>query len=107
MALTQIEKDLVAMFRLMKDDGRFEDKAVLPVLVMLKTDEMKMKLMEYMLAVDESGEVLTQKMVVQEACRIFDAMTPPEEKSAAAQNACGDCADCCPDCGTDCGGCLS
>lgn len=105
MALNQIEKDLVAMFRLMKDDGRFEDKAVLPIMVMLKTDEMKMKLIEYMLAVDESGETLTQEMVVKEACRIFDVMTPQEEKSAAAQAAdCGDCSSCCSDCG---GGCLS
>lgn len=105
MALTQIEKELVSMFRMMKDNGHFEDKAVLPILVMLKTEEMKLKLMEYMLAVDDSGETLTQEMVVKEACRIFDEMTPKEEKSAAAQAAeCGDCSSCCSDCG---GGCLS
>ena len=96
MALSQIEKDLVAMFRIMKDDGRFEDKAVLPVLVMLKTDEMRMKLMEYMLAVDDSGEVLTQEMVVKEACRIFDAMQPKDDK---------DCSQAKDSCGFDCSGC--
>lgn len=96
MALSQIEKDLVAMFRIMKDDGRFEDKAVLPVLVMLKTDEMRMKLMEYMLAVDDSGEVLTQEMVVKEACRIFDAMQPKDEKGCSVTK---------DSCGFDCSGC--
>lgn len=74
MALTKIGKDLVEMLRFLKDNGNFEDKAVMPVMVMVKTDEMKMKLMEYMFAVTENGEELTQEMVVKEACRIFDEM---------------------------------
>ena len=74
MALTQIGKDLVEMLRFLKDNGNFEDKAVMPVMVMVKTDDMKMKLMEYMFAVTEAGGELTQEMVVKEACRIFDEM---------------------------------
>ncbi len=76
MALSNVERELVALFRIMKDDGRFEDKAVLPIFVMLPTDEMKLRLMEYMLACDDSGEKLTQEMVVKEACRIYAEYNP-------------------------------
>lgn len=76
MALTDIGRELVELFRIMKDDGRFEDKAVLPVLAMLPTDDMKMKLMEYMFACDDNGIDLTQDMVVKEACRIYAEKNP-------------------------------
>ncbi len=84
MALNNVERELVELFRIMKDDGRFEDKAVLPIFAMLKTDDMKMQLMEYMFACDDSGEKLTQDMVVKEACRIYakenPQVTEPKQK---------------------------
>ncbi|MGI5824352.1 MAG: hypothetical protein ACOX7J_02160 [Bacillota bacterium] len=76
MALSNVEKELVELFRIMKDDGRFEDKAVLPIMAMLSTDDMKMRLMEYMFACDDSGKPLTQVMVVKEACRIYAEENP-------------------------------
>lgn len=76
MALSDVERELVLIFRAMKDAGRFEDKAVLPIFVMLPTDEMKLRLIEYMIACDDNGEELTQDMVVKEACRIYAEYHP-------------------------------